>query len=248
MIQLIRPNAPTVMTEDFIDNGVNQFIQNGSSVWNIDEIKTTLSEMSGGKCAYCELKLGEGAAYLEVEHFYSKQHHAQRVLEWENLLPSCRRCNGKKGNWDVAAHDQMLVDPVLMNPTDHIRLDEAYRPSGLTLEGQNTVVEIGLDDIHRLGVLRYKLGESFKRKLEDLHMRYVDLPPGATARQRRSIIRSIKAALEMCRCDQPFSAVIATVLMRNANYATLKAAMMAAGEWDLELENDHLTAATSSLA
>lgn len=248
MIRLVRSPAPAILTPAFVAAGVVRFMLDGSAVWNVEEIKTALFDMSGGKCAYCELGLGEGAAYLEVEHFFAKSSHMHRVLDWTNLLPACRRCNGKKSDWNVAVPGQMIVDPVLMVPATHIRLDEAYRPVGLTPEGETAVVEIALDDIARLGVMRYKLGETFKRKLEELHVSYTTLPPAATIRQRRSVVRKVKAALEMCRRDQPFSAVTATVLMRSANYAALKLAMVTAGDWDAELQADDATAAASSLA
>lgn len=248
MIGLIRPPAPAVLTPAFVKAGVARFIRDGSAVWKVDEIKTALLAMSGGKCAYCELRLGEGAAYLEVEHFFAKDHHPRKVLDWTNLFPACRRCNGKKSDWDVALPGQMIVDPVLMAPATHIRLDEAYRPIGLTPEGKTAVVEIALDDILRLGVLRYKLGETFKRKLEELHVRYTTLPSEASIRQRRAVVRKVKEALTMCRRDQPFSAVMATVLARSADYAALKVAMITAGEWDAELRTDDATAAASSLA
>lgn len=246
MRRLARGPAPLVLTTTFVTNGIARFKLDGSSVWNVDEIKTALSVLSGNKCAYCELPLGEGAAYLEVEHFLAKTHHPDRVLEWGNLLPACRRCNGKKSDWDVAITGQMMVDPVRMNPQMHIQMDEAYRPIGLTLEGQNTIVEIALDDIHRLGVMRYKLGETFKRKLEELHDLYTITLSGTT-RQRRAAIRKIKGALEKCSPDQPFSAVSATVLMRSTNYAALKAAMLGAGDWDAELQAYDLSASGAAL-
>lgn len=248
MIRLVRPQPPAVLTAAFVGTNTARFIADETAVWNVDEIKTALSDMSGGKCAYCEVRLGEGATYLEVEHFFAKSHHSHRVLDWSNLLPACRRCNGKKSDWDVALPGQMMVDPVLVNPSAHIRLDEAYRPIGLTQEGENAVIEVNLDDITRLGVMRYRLGETFKRKLEDLHIRYADLPPTATTRQRRDVIRKIKEALEKCRNDQPFSAVMATVLTRSADYAALKVAMIAAGDWDAQLIADDAIAVAASLA
>lgn len=248
MIGLIRPPAPAILTPAFIAAGVARYARDGSSVWNVDDLKTALSQMSEGKCAYCEVRLGEGPAYLEVEHFYAKTHHPGRVLDWANLLPACRRCNGKKGDWDVALPGQMIVDPVLTAPKSHIRLDEAYRPIGLTPEGETAILEIALDDIGRLGVMRYKIGETFKRKLEDLHDRYTALAAAAAPRQRRQTIRKIKDALAKCRSGEPFSAVLATVLLRSPNYVALKGAMTAAGEWDAELQASDAIAAAAALA
>lgn len=177
------------MTAAFISSGVSQFALDGSDVWNAQDIRDALSNMTNGKCAYCEVRLGEGPVYLEVEHFYAKHHHPDRVLDWDNLLPACRRCNGKKRDWDVATPGQAMVDPANMAPNDHICLDEAYRPVGLTPEGNTTIIEIELDDIHRLGVLRYKLGETFRRKIEEYAELYAALPPGASVRQKRAVIQ-----------------------------------------------------------
>ena len=248
MIRLVRPASPSVLTPAFISAGVATFANDGSAVWNVDDIKTALSDMSGGKCAYCEVRLGEGPAYLEVEHFHAKRWHRHRVLEWGNLLPACRRCNAKKGDWDVTLPGQMMVDPSLSAPKTHIHLDEAYRPHGRTAEGEITILEIALDDIDRLGVKRYRVGEAFKRKLDDLYAQYIGLPPTASVRQRRAIVRSIRDAVAKAAPDSPFSAVIATVMTRSSAYAALKVAMMKAGDWSHELDTGDLVAAAASLA
>lgn len=248
MIKIVRSSAPALLTSAFIADGVARFCRDGSPVWHHDEIREKLFAMSQGKCAYCELPLGQGAAYLEVEHFFAKKHHPHRVLDWDNLLPACRRCNGRKGDWDVAPAGQMVVDPTSSSPQEHIRLDEAYRPVGLTKEGETTVLEIDLDDILRLGVQRYTLGETFKRKLEELSDLYASLPGEASAIKRRSVVRKVKEALEKCHNDQPLSAVVSTVLMRSRAYEELRGLMIAAGDWDAQLEDSHLVAASASLA
>ncbi len=247
MIRLTRRTAPTILDAAFVTAGVSTYIATGKAVWNHDEIKTALLQMSHGKCAYCELELGYGATYVEVEHFYAKDHHPTMVLDWDNLLPVCRRCNANKSSWDVAVAGQMIVDPVSMAPPSHIRLDEAYRPIGLSNEGENSIIELGLDDIPRLGVLRYKVGETFKKTLIDLYNDYNLMPLSATVRQRRAKIRAIKKLLQKSGEDQPFSAVLATVMMRSTVYANLKAALMAANEWDLELDQIDATASRSAL-
>ncbi|WP_270997396.1 HNH endonuclease, partial [Listeria seeligeri] len=73
---------------------------------------------------------------MEVEHFFAKKYHPERVLDWNNLLPACKRCNSNKGDWDVSLADQMAIDPTIMDPKVHIRYDEAYRPVALSPEGE----------------------------------------------------------------------------------------------------------------
>lgn len=142
----------------------------------------------------------------------------------------------------------MMVDPVSMSPSVHIRFDEAYRPVGLTAEGETSITEIGLDDIQRLGVMRYKLGEVFKRKLEDLQTSYEGVTAATSSRSRRAVVRKVKRAVEKCGRDQPFSAVMSTVLKRSAAYSALKAAMIVAGDWDDDLIACDAVALESSLA
>ena len=37
---------------------------------------------------------------MEVEHFEDKKNNPNKVIEWENFLPSCKRCNGSKFTQD----------------------------------------------------------------------------------------------------------------------------------------------------
>ncbi|WP_423179181.1 MULTISPECIES: HNH endonuclease [unclassified Stenotrophomonas] len=248
MIAITRTRAPEILSDEYVAAGTARFIESGHPVWNVEKIKIALHEMSRGKCAYCEIRLNEGATYLEVEHFFAKKHHPERVLDWNNLLPACKRCNSSKGDWDVSLADQMAIDPTIMDPKVHIRYDEAYRPVALSPEGEVAIVEIGLDDIRLLGVMRYTLGETFKRKLEEIRGSYLRIPALAPVRERRSLIRKVKKALELCQSDQPFSSIASTVLERSAAYAELKAEMVAACDWDEYLEALETAAKRSSLA
>lgn len=248
MRAITRTAAPYILTPIFVSNGVNRFKADEHPVWDHPSLKQALSEMSGSKCAYCELVLGEGAVYLEVEHFFAKKHHPDKVLDWDNLLPACRRCNSSKGSWDVSVPGQMMVDPCLVNPQDHIHLDAAYRPIGITVEGRNTVVEVGLDDISRLGVLRFKIGETFKRKLEELYEDHLAISASVPQRQRRTLVRRLKALMDQCAPDRPFSAVLSTVLARSPHYVALQNSIDSWGEWDAQLVAYDLGARASSLA
>src|SRR5262249_6078297 len=66
-----------------------------------------MQELAYGKCAYCECVL-ELTSYLEIEHYIAKTVAPARAFEWENLLPVCRLCNGKKGAID---HAGLLLKP-----------------------------------------------------------------------------------------------------------------------------------------
>lgn len=57
--------------------------------------KKELEKQFHGKCAYCETKYTE---YTQIEHYRPKSIYYWLAYEWSNLLPSCTKCNTKKGN------------------------------------------------------------------------------------------------------------------------------------------------------
>jgi len=74
-----------------------------------DSIKWTLKEIYHQKCAFCESKLTND--YGDIEHYRPKNKSEKESKDcdkgksyywlafgWDNLLPACKRCNGKKSN------------------------------------------------------------------------------------------------------------------------------------------------------
>src|SRR5687767_2055063 len=66
-----------------------------------------LTEISQGKCAYCESPIKEGNASLDrfrpkagamdLEGAFSTEHYWWLAYQWENLYPACLKCNKFKG-------------------------------------------------------------------------------------------------------------------------------------------------------
>ncbi len=122
------------------------------------DVKSALAAMSNGKCAYCEADY-DATQPSDVEHFRPKgaiDTDAGRIkpgywwlaATWENLLPSCIRCNrrekqllfdgtelscGKANQFPLvdeasratsvgqeANEDPLLIDPCSENPADHL--------------------------------------------------------------------------------------------------------------------------------
>ncbi|MGR0329632.1 HNH endonuclease [Bacillus cereus] len=108
MIHLPRPNCPSKLTDEVKTKLTQDFITSGSSVWGKSYIKSALLEMSHNKCAYCECRLDEESKYMEVEHFLPKDDYPKLVVDWNNLLPSCKRCNGKKEHM-TQEKNQLLI-------------------------------------------------------------------------------------------------------------------------------------------
>jgi len=74
-----------------------------------DSIKWTLKQIYYEKCAFCESDLTN--EYGEIEHYRPKNRSEKEskdcdkgksyywlAFSWDNLLPACKRCNGKKSN------------------------------------------------------------------------------------------------------------------------------------------------------
>ena len=96
MIKLERLNDPIKLTPAFVAAKTDEFKTMGASVWNIEWLKEALCALSHDKCAYCECSVKKESNYMEVDHFEDKSHNPDKVMQWDNLLPSCKHCNGHK--------------------------------------------------------------------------------------------------------------------------------------------------------
>ena len=127
MIKLTRNTAPDKLTEEFVKKGTEKYKNTKESVWNVDWLKEALLDMSNQKCAYCEGRLDLKSDYMEVEHFRDKKDYPNDVLIWENLLPSCKHCNGNKSSHDVVS--EPIINPFVDVPREHIFLKSyLYKP------------------------------------------------------------------------------------------------------------------------
>ena len=116
MIKLVRENRPDFLTDEKILELTTNFKSTKSSVWNNKHIKKPLLQSSHGKCAYCECPLTSDSNYMEVEHFEDKHHNEDKVVVWENLLPSCKKCNGSKGihNVNAVSYTHLTLPTILL--------------------------------------------------------------------------------------------------------------------------------------
>ena len=165
MIKLTRPARPAELTVEFQQNQTDEFKRTGASVWREKFIIQGLLAMSFGKCAYCECRVTEESKYLEVEHFADKDTHKDRVLEWENLLPACKRCNVRKHSHDVILAP--IVNPAIDDPRDHLHF-AFYRFDGKGEVGRSTVEVLGLNDHDRLLLSRFQVGSKVAEVLADI--------------------------------------------------------------------------------
>jgi uncharacterized protein (TIGR02646 family) len=127
-----------------------------------DDVKASLSKMSSGKCAYCEADY-DATQPVDVEHYRPKGAVDTETGQlkpgywwlapaWDNLLPSCIRCNREEGLimydgtelktgkanrfpllhenkrakaiGEEAYEDPLLIDPCREDPSQYIKFVE----------------------------------------------------------------------------------------------------------------------------
>jgi uncharacterized protein (TIGR02646 family) len=66
------------------------------------DIKARLIEETGGKCVYCESKIGHNTPG-DVEHKRPSSAEPSLHFSWVNLTLACSECNRRKGDYDDGA-------------------------------------------------------------------------------------------------------------------------------------------------
>jgi len=166
-------------------------------VFNADiykRFRTYLTNIFGGKCAYCEANLGVVMQSPVIEHYRPKGRITDEndvivcdaggnelpgyywlAYEWGNLLPSCWVCNSthKKNRFPVAgahATDPTGVAaemPLLYNPLGAATEPEQHFRIDLETGMLHGLDDIGRMTIHVLGLNRAGLVDDRRRALKD---------------------------------------------------------------------------------
>ncbi|CAH7402154.1 HNH endonuclease [Vibrio chagasii] len=233
MIKLQKPPKPEELTEAVVLNLTNEFKQTGKSVWSKDYIKRPLLAMSSDKCAFCETKITEESKYLEVEHFHHKDLYKDEVVEWCNLLPSCKKCNGTKGEHDTKV--EPIINPCVQDPREHLKIWR-YRLKGKTSLGKMTVSVLNLNEPDRLVLKRFQIGNALQDKLEEYHELIDDVVSGiqtSTLRKNR-IKNGVRDILSNGLKDKEYAATYSTVLITEPEFMSLKSKMNSCNLWTHE--------------
>ncbi|WP_131852873.1 HNH endonuclease [Bosea sp. BK604] len=233
MIKLDRAADP--LDPDEVKQLTEHFIRTGESVWNMENLKQSLNAMSHGKCCYCETNTNEESKYMEVEHFRCKKNHRNDVLKWSNLLPSCKRCNGRKHEHDVTTEGE-IIDPSVDDPRDHIFISN-YRMRPRTEKGKMTIDVVDLNDYLRAVTKRFKIGEIFYKMLDDLTemINTAQFPLHATRRNR--ILNKMESILGECQRYNAYSATSATIVLTSTEFQSSKLWLQQAGLWSAKLQS-----------
>ncbi|RSN81520.1 HNH endonuclease [Acinetobacter baumannii] len=232
MIKLQRIEKPSYLTHEKVKALTEKFKSTGKSVWNHEQIKIPLSASSNHKCAYCESDLTEPTTYMEVEHFIPKSLNAELVVSWENLLPSCKRCNGTKNDEDIALNP--IINPFDQEPKEEFYFDLFYI-FGKSSLGINSVDILNLND-ESLFLKRCKVAGAAKTNLKEIHKDFSLLEKLNGHNRNR-----FRAVLLASQPDRPYSAFVATIVHTTQEYEQIKCRLISEGLWTKELTFLHDT-------
>ena len=228
MIKINRCLPPDYLTSSKVSELTYKFKSEHKNVWTHECIKNSLMRMSHNKCAYCEVNLGKCGCYLEVEHFKDKNTYPDDVVNWNNLLPSCKHCNVSKGKHNVV--DEPIINPCDIDPREHLYFQN-YRLKGKTDLGNLSIEVLDLNNTKHLVLPRCEVGNKLSERIEELNRSYsID-----NEREKRKLVRTIKAILEECQADSLFSALSASVVLMSDEYSNLKNKMVSDSLWNDEL-------------
>jgi len=234
MIKLTREDKPIYLSDEKVLELTSNFKSTKSSVWNNDHIKVPLLKSSHGKCAYCECPLTSGSSYMEVEHFEDKKHNEDKVVQWENLLPSCKKCNGSKGVHNVIA--EPIINPYIDEPKDHLSM-RLYRFRGKTGKGNNTIEVTNLNHSTRLVLSRFEIGEKIDELIDIAWERHITFVERQDTRSRNKLINIVEGLLEECQPKSAYSASTATNLLTDSKFLELVLIMKRDALWSDELNS-----------
>lgn len=236
MIKLNKNFHPLCLRPSETRRLTNEFNVTKASVWNFDALKDALLETSYGKCAYCECDLTKESKYMEVEHFRDKKNYPHDVVNWNNLLPSCKRCNGSKGTHDVQSSP--IVNPYDEDPRDHFFL-KLYRLRAKTSIGKESLGVLDLNNSDRAVFIRYEIGEGIHKSLESA-LEILEIYKGNDAtRIKNRLLGVVRDLLLECQPSSEYAATTSTIVHSDETYAQLIFELEKLGLWDLELKNLH---------
>jgi uncharacterized protein (TIGR02646 family) len=245
MIKINKIACPPELTLEKQQELTLKYINTKEAVWQQSFIKNALLKSSHNKCAYCECMLGQESKYLEVEHYHHKDKYPNKVVEWDNLLPSCKRCNGSKGAFDTNLND--FINPSVVEPKEHMILDD-YRLRPTSLAGENTIEELNLNDSAKLIVVRYQVSEAVINSLEDIYQSistYIETP---SSRKLNKITSASKSVFKEGLSNAAYAGTVSTVLLKNQTYNLITDFLKLMHQWDEEFQNIHTNLQNNALS
>lgn len=190
------------------------------------DIREALAESSHYKCAFCECKPGE-SGNIEIEHFEPKSIYPDLTFEWDNLLPSCRKCNEAKGDFDTRVRS--IINPAKEDPEalltySFLRITPR-KGSGEEEKAYNTIEICNLNS-KRLYDARAKLMESLTEYFDKLKNNIELIAESDTVQKRKLRITKLKNSLDeidaFLQDDKAYSVYCRWFIGQSAEYKEAK--------------------------
>lgn len=240
MIKLNRTSCPSELTDQLKSRLTQKYKSTGADVWNEDcikpHLKNALLNISHEKCSYCECRLNIESNDATIDHIIPKSADGDRVLEWENLIISCLRCNRQKN-----AFEERIINPCIDNPQEHLY----FVPSRYMINGKRnsplgilTVETLDLNNIERIRRQRFTIGEKVKEELCDLYTK-IDSRITKGWNPVRNDVQALMGIMEEALPTSDYSATVATILIHDENYNNIKNILNNIGWWSTVLEELH---------
>ena len=244
MIKLVKHSRPEKLTDQEQKKLTDEFINSGfkKAVWSKTYIKEELLAESHSKCAYCETFIGKGEKEMHIDHFYPKSKYPDKVVEWDNLIPSCPHCNKEKS--DLDPNSTPIINPYNDNPHEYFYLYNCrLKPKhGENFsKAKNTIDCFGINDTKELVSCRFLCGDAIIQKIEDLTDKisdYQNYTPN-DIRHKKAIIRLCKNILKLGVETSEYGACMATIIHESDDYINAVKSMKSLELWNDELEELH---------
>lgn len=235
MIKLDRPKCPEELTDELKQKLTDEFkLDKSKTVWREPFIINGIMQMSSEKCAFCECKINKEANYLHIEHFHPKKDYPDEVVDWNNLLPICGRCNSHKGHHDTKR--EAIVNPTIHEPKEHIYIDNFWFWGIEGTLGELTIDLLNLND-QRVSVTRFMIGRKIVNLMNKLFAELNDFDVINASARKKSILRNnIQALYSEGLPSEQYSALTATIILSFPYYEKFVNRIKELGIWNESFE------------
>lgn len=210
MIKLTRGECPPELTREVKEELTRLYAQNNErEVWSSSKIKKPLKDVT-------------------IDHFLPKSKNPDKVVEWDNLLPACLRCNRNKKD-----KENRIVNPCEEEPKKFLAVKKGnpFCMKGIDADGvgHETIQSVGLNDMERVIMARKTEWEEIQKWLRYIHDNMQEKPH---ERHREQLLGLMKK----CTFDNSYSAVKATNMLLDETYANIKEMLQEEGAWTERFE------------
>ncbi len=161
-----------------------------------NDIKNSLIPKLDTKCAFCESMPNE-SGYIEVEHYLPKSIYHNVTYSWENLLPSCKRCNLKKLALDTGKYP--IVKPDSEDPEDYFSYNSikiiAKKDCKDKIKAKRTINKLELNQ-HRLIKPRSELLVNLVDYENELEKTIIEFKKAINANKKNRIKSNIMESID----------------------------------------------------